>query len=79
LFKKNHLTQKSEAHRSLPPPTSGSVTTLTRSSKELVDTDFRGDYIAASADHRRKTVGPVVPVLVFEIVDLERETQAAVS
>jgi hypothetical protein len=55
------------------------VTTPTSASKELVDTDFRGDYIAASADHRRKTVGPVSPVLVFEIVDLERETQAAVS
>ena len=41
--------------------------------------EYRGDYIAASAVPRRKTVGLVFLVLVFEIVDLERETQAAVS
>jgi len=47
-------------------------------SKEALDTDYRGDYIAASAAHRRKTVGLVDLAWVFEIVDLERETQAAV-
>ena len=27
--------------------------------RKLIDTDYRGDYIAASAAHRRYTVGPV--------------------
>jgi hypothetical protein len=48
-------------------------------SKEPVDFGIRGDYIAASADHQALNGGAGKPVRVFDIVDLERETQAAAS
>jgi hypothetical protein len=45
-----------------------------------LDTECRGDYIAASAVYRALNGWAGQPVIaVFEIVDLERETQAAVS
>ena len=47
------LTAKSEATKTPPPPTSGSGRPQELLLKEVLDTDFRGDYIAASADHRR--------------------------
>ena len=50
-----------------------------RASKEAVDTEYRGDYLPASAGHRALNGGAAPAVLVFDIVDLERETQAAAS
>jgi len=74
------LTRKTEALNSASLASGRDQLERECSSEYSLDTECRGDYIAASAVYRALNGRAGQPVrTVFEIVDLERETQAAVS